>query len=182
MIQVDQFCEELQALGLAPVVEDEMLLLEYSFDAVDQKAVIRLINKYVGFWKSIGIKTDHSKDDKIARYKIPVLWIKGEDLTDDQLQTAVESIQQRMGGITKSQVNNMKQAIGYKAERVTDGKFLASRNFFGVSEELPEWEDLVLCGLATKRQQFNETVYHVSQKGLDFLAALLDIEIVEDNE
>lgn len=97
MIQVDQFCEELQALGLAPVVEDEMLLLEYSFDAVDQKAVIRLINKYVGFWKSIGIKTDHSKDDKIARYQIPVLWIKGEDLTDDQLQTAVESIQQRMG-------------------------------------------------------------------------------------
>ena len=70
MIQVNQFCEELQALGLAPVVEDEMLLLEYSFDAVDQKAVIRLINKYVGFWKSIGIKTDHSKDDKIARYKI----------------------------------------------------------------------------------------------------------------
>lgn len=96
MEQIDLFCKDLEDLGIIPVLEGENLCLEYSVDSVDQKAVSNLFNKYVGFWKSIAIKTDHSREERIARYKIPVKYITGEDITEDQLLKIAHNISKRI--------------------------------------------------------------------------------------
>lgn len=96
MEQIDLFRQDLEGLGITPVINNDELCLEYQFDAVDQKAVSKLFNKYVGFWKSIGIAHDHSKDERIARYRIPVKWITGEDITDDQLMTIAGNISKKI--------------------------------------------------------------------------------------
>lgn len=96
MEQIDLFRKDLEALGVIPVLNDDSFSLEYSVDAVDQKAVNQIINKYVGFWKSIAIKTDHSREERIARYKIPVKYITGEDITEDQLMTIAHNMSQRI--------------------------------------------------------------------------------------
>lgn len=84
--------------------------------------------------------------------------------------------------ITAAQISDLKHAIGYKRERIKDGKYYAWRNFFGVSKEDPQWEDLVLRGLATKRKQFDETVYHVSGEGFKLLSEILDMEVLPQEE
>ena len=85
MKQIDLFRQDLEALEVTVVLEGNNFCLEYSIDAVDHKAVTKLINKYVGFWKSIGIEHDHSGEKRIARYRIPTRWITGKDVTEDQL-------------------------------------------------------------------------------------------------
>lgn len=180
MEQIDLFRKELETLGVSCSLDNGNILLEYSFDAVDQKEVNNLLNRYVGFWKSIGIKTDHSNETKMARYTIPVRWIGGEDLSDEQLLDATEYIRQRLGSISVSQIDDMKHAVGYRADRVKDGKYCAFRNFFAVNKEQPEWEELVIRGLATKRKQFNETVYHVSDEGFKLLSTVLDVQILSE--
>lgn len=97
MEQIDLFRKELKALGLTPVLNDDSLCLEYSIDAVDHKAVNGIINKYVGFLKSIAIITDHSREQRIARYKIPVKYITAEDITEDQLMTIAHNMSQKIG-------------------------------------------------------------------------------------
>ena len=99
MEQIDLFRKDLEALGLTPVLNDDNLSLEYSVDAVDTKAVSKIITKYVGFWKSIAIKTDHSIEQRIARYEIPVKYITGEDITEDQLMTIAHNISQKIGPV-----------------------------------------------------------------------------------
>lgn len=96
MEQIDLFCKDLEDLGITPVLEGDNLCLEYSIDATDHKAIVKLINKYVGFWKSIGIGHDHSREARIARYKIPVRWITGEDITEDQLLKIAHNISKRI--------------------------------------------------------------------------------------
>lgn len=96
MEQIDLFRKDLEALGVIPVLNDDNLNLEYSVDAVDQKAVNCIINKYVGFWKSIAIKTDHSREERIARYEIPVKYITGEDITEGQLMTIAANISKKI--------------------------------------------------------------------------------------
>lgn len=96
MEQIDLFRCDLEALGITPVFDNQDICLEYPFDAVDQKAVSQLFNKYVGFWKSAGIKVDHSREDRIARYRIPVKWITGEDITEEQLMTIAHKMSQKI--------------------------------------------------------------------------------------
>lgn len=182
MEQIDLFRKELDTIGVSCALENENIYLEYSFEAVDQKKVNRLLNQYVGFWRSIGIKTDHSKDNKIARYIIPVDWIGAGDLTDDQVLDAAEYIRQRLGNVSMSQIDDMKHAVGYKPSKVKDGRYYAFRNFFAIDKEQPGWEDLVVRGLATKRKQFNETVYHVSEEGFKILSSVLSVEVLPEPE
>lgn len=102
MEQIDLFRKDLEALGVIPVLNDDSFCLEYSVDAIDQKAVNQIINKYVGFWKSTAIKTDHSREERIARYKIPVKYITGEDITEEQLMTIAHNMSKKIivpGGI-----------------------------------------------------------------------------------
>ena len=102
MEQIDLFRKDLEALGVIPVLNGDSFCLEYSVDAIDQKAVNQIITKYVGFWKSIAIKTDHSREERIARYKIPVKYITGEDITEEQLMTIAHNMSKKIivpGGI-----------------------------------------------------------------------------------
>jgi hypothetical protein len=102
MEQIDLFRKDLEALGVIPVLNGDSFCLEYSVDEIDQKAVNQIINKYVGFWKSIAIKTDHSREERIARYKIPVKYITGEDITEEQLMTIAHNMSKKIivpGGI-----------------------------------------------------------------------------------
>lgn len=83
--------------------------------------------------------------------------------------------------ITAGQISDLKHAIGYKSAKIVAGRYYAWRNFFGVSKECPEWEDLISRGLATKNTVFKEVVYHVSDDGLKYLSEILDIEIVTED-
>jgi hypothetical protein len=84
---IKKFIEELRALGLTPVIEGEYITLEFGFEHEQWKKAIKLFNQYIGFWKTIAIHTNHDKEKKIARFKIPFELITGVDLTDDQLLT-----------------------------------------------------------------------------------------------
>lgn len=97
-LMVNQFCFKLRELGLNPIIEGDFLNLEYGYEPVLQKATVKLINQFVGFWRSIGIETNHSREEKIARYKIRLSWISGKDLTKEQLFTIAGRIGQRMRG------------------------------------------------------------------------------------
>ena len=84
--------------------------------------------------------------------------------------------------ITIAQLDDMKHAVGFRIDRIQDGKYNAFRNFFAMNEEQASWEDLVIRGLATKRKLFNETVYPVSDEGLLLLSNVLSIEIIKPEE
>lgn len=85
MEQIDLFCEDLKGLGITPILTNGTLCMEYSIDQVDHEAVKELLNKYIGYLKSMGIETNHSREERITRYtyKIPVTWVTGEDISED---------------------------------------------------------------------------------------------------
>lgn len=94
---IENFVQELQAMNLNPVCEDESIRLEYNFNDSLQTRVSKLLNTYIGFWRSIAIKVNHDRQNRIARYYIKYQLITGKDLTDDQLIAAVEYVQKRIG-------------------------------------------------------------------------------------
>lgn len=94
---IENFVQELQAMNLQPVCEDEGIRLEYTFNDSLQPWVSKLLNTYIGFWRSIAIKVTHDRENRIARYYIKYQLITGRDLTDDQLIAAVEHVQKRIG-------------------------------------------------------------------------------------
>lgn len=181
---IDEFCGELRALGLNPVLDSDNLNLEFEIDAVEIKKVTALIDKYVGFFKSIGIKTGHSREDRIARYHIPVQWITGKDITDEQLLYISGKIAEKLEPfpVTKNWIELMKHAIGLRPGKVENGKYVVSRNFYAAIIELPDWENMVQAGIAEKTKKFGEIVYHVSDKGYKFLSDILGIQILPDEE
>lgn len=91
---VGELIEKIQELGFNPVCDEEGINIEYEFEKANHKSLIKLFNKYIGFWKSIAIRTNHDKENKIARYFIKYSLITGEDLTDNQLMSVVDHIQQ----------------------------------------------------------------------------------------
>jgi hypothetical protein len=94
---IENFMQELRVMGLDPVCEDEGIRLEYTFNDSLQPWVSKLLNTYIGFWRSIAIRVDHDRENRIARYYIKYQLITGKDLTDDQLIAAVEYVQKRIG-------------------------------------------------------------------------------------
>ena len=93
---IENFVQELQAMNLQPVCEDEGIRLEYIFNDSLQPWVSKLLNTYIGFWRSIAIKVDHDRQTRIARYYIKYQLITGKDLTDDELIRAVEYVQKKI--------------------------------------------------------------------------------------
>jgi hypothetical protein len=93
---IENFMQELRAMNLNPVCEDEGIRLEYTFNDSLQPWVSKLLNTYVGFWRSIAIKVNHDRENRLARYYIKYQLITGKDLTDDQLIRAVEYVQKRI--------------------------------------------------------------------------------------
>lgn len=82
--------------------------------------------------------------------------------------------------ITARQISDLKHAIGYKPDKIKDGKYYAWRNFFGLSKECEQWEDLINRGLATKNIVLGEIVYHVSDEGFKLLSEVLDVEVLPE--
>lgn len=83
--------------------------------------------------------------------------------------------------VTLEQIRLMKHAIGYAHKKVKRGKYIAWRNYFCSYKTVEEWDGLVDCGLATKEIRGINTFYFVTDKGLDLLAGILEIKIVEDD-
>ncbi len=181
---ISEFCDELRSLGLSPVLDSDYLDLEFGVDAVEPKKVTALIDKYVGFFKSIGIKAEHSREERIVRYHIPVQWISGKDITDEQLLDISGKIAEKLAPfpVTKYWIDLMKHAIGYRPEKVKSGRYVAYRNYFATNAELPDWENMVQAGLAVKVHQSREIVYHLSDKGFEFLSDILGIQILTTEE
>lgn len=61
----------------------------------------------------------------MARYTIPVRWIDGKDLPDEQLLEATEYMRQHLSCISMFQIGDMKHAVGYRVYRVKVGQYHA---------------------------------------------------------
>jgi len=93
---MENLLQELRSIGLNPVCGDEYVSLVYYMPAVDQKWVTHILNRYVGFWRSIAIKTDHDRNNRMARYYIDYNLITGKDLTYEQLMEAIGYVQKKI--------------------------------------------------------------------------------------
>ncbi|GAB6120992.1 hypothetical protein [Dysgonomonas termitidis] len=93
---IENFVQDLRAIGLKPVCDEEGIRLEYDFKDSLQVCVNKLLNSYVGFWRSIAIMVGHDRENRIARYYIKYNLITGKDLTYDELIAAVEYVQKGM--------------------------------------------------------------------------------------
>lgn len=86
--------------------------------------------------------------------------------------------------VNLQQLDLMKHAIGLERAKVKRGKYNAYRNYFSTHDkcsDYAEWEQLVKLELATKREPDKQGViyYFVSEKGIELLARILEIRIVE---
>lgn len=105
-----EFISELEALGLKPAYEwppemTKFISLEYPYEEDLQKKVVKLFNKYIGFWKCIAIESNHNRDLKICRFKIPMKFVTGTDISRGQLLQAAKSISQKIGDIVDENPN-----------------------------------------------------------------------------
>jgi len=95
--QVESFIAELTALSIVPNLEGEFLIMEYSYEKTLQKSVVKLIDSHIGFWKSIAIEVSHTRDPNVCRYKIPLKFITGVDITDNQVLQIADNISKKIG-------------------------------------------------------------------------------------
>lgn len=87
--------------------------------------------------------------------------------------------------ISTRQLENMKHAIGFNQVKVKDKKYLSWRNYFTTDDHDEEWDELVIQGLAVKRdfklgRGPNPQCYSVSKEGFKFLENQLNIKIITD--
>lgn len=87
--------------------------------------------------------------------------------------------------ISSSQIENMKYAIGFKQVKVKGIKYLVWRNYFTTDDHDVEWDELVVYGLAVKRDFKlgsgpNPQCYSVSKEGFKFLESTLNIKIIAE--
>lgn len=83
--------------------------------------------------------------------------------------------------LTVEQINDMKHAVGFRQDKVKRGKYIAWRNYFASYGIIAGWEELIKLGLAEKRLVEKMNYYRVTEKGLNYLADLLSIKIVESD-
>lgn len=87
--------------------------------------------------------------------------------------------------ISARQLKEMQHAIGFNKIKVKNNKYLAWRNYFITSEHDESWDELVIQGLAIKRDFKigggpNSQCYSVSKEGFKFLENKLNIKIIAD--
>ncbi|MDE5869453.1 MAG: hypothetical protein K2H18_04400 [Muribaculaceae bacterium] len=74
----------------------------------------------------------------------------------------------------------MKHAIGLDNPSQSNKKPIAYRNLF-VTEDDPEWNEIVEKGLAVKRADpfcKNDFVYQLTSEGIDYVSAILGKKII----
>jgi len=80
------------------------------------------------------------------------------------------------------QFDVMKHAIGFRREKVKRGKYIAWRNYFCCYGGSKDWDHLVSLGFAiVDRDRAGADYYFVTAEGLELLASVLEIKIVEDD-
>ena len=87
--------------------------------------------------------------------------------------------------INPEQLENMKHCIGFNPIKVKHNKYFAWRNYFTTSDNDENWDNLVIQGLATKKDFKlgggpNPQVYQVSKEGFKYLEDVLNIRIIVD--
>lgn len=87
--------------------------------------------------------------------------------------------------ISARQLKEMQHAIGFNKIKVKNNKYLAWRNYFITSDHDESWDELVIQGLAIKRDFKlgggpNSQCYSVSKEGFKFLENKLNIKIIAD--
>ena len=81
--------------------------------------------------------------------------------------------------VTTEQIRLMKHSIGFEQRRVRRGKYEAFRNYFCAGDEMPEFEDLIVKGLAVKDIRGGQTYYFITEKGIDLVAEITGVKITE---
>lgn len=79
------FLAECRQLGLQAIESGEHVVVTYARDPHLQEQVSALLNKYVGFRKSIAIPTHFDPQTGQVRYEIPFHLLTGQDVTPDEL-------------------------------------------------------------------------------------------------
>lgn len=101
---ISQFIAELAEIDITAKIEMDTMVVEFWYEKERQKNFNRIRDKYVKFWKSFGMELTptYKKDGKTpdsSGYRIPLKLIGGEDYTDQQVDTLLESVRQRLGPI-----------------------------------------------------------------------------------
>ena len=76
-----------------------------------------------------------------------------------------------------SQIDKMKHAIGYERRKVKRGVYEAYRNYYSVTGENSDWEQLYDLGMAFICPQEKMTFYGLTEAGFDTLEKILDVKI-----
>ena len=87
--------------------------------------------------------------------------------------------------VDKMQLKYMLHCIGFVKQKVSNNKYLAWRNYFITSNHDEELDNLVIQGLAVKRDFKlgggpNTQCYSVSEEGFKYLESILNIKIIMD--
>lgn len=93
---IDEFIEELKAMGTNPVVGKNEIKLEFRTKDVDLKRWKKATDKYIGSWKKMRMGIDHDIPKKILRFTIPFEIIGGEDYTFDQIVEVAKQVAKRI--------------------------------------------------------------------------------------
>ena len=94
------FVAEVRALGHAPnlqVIEtaDAVEILISPFIEGPRRGVVKLIEKYVGFFRSVGVvECKHTREPAVAHWVIPNKHIIGADLSIDTFLAVTERVAQ----------------------------------------------------------------------------------------
>ncbi len=85
--------------------------------------------------------------------------------------------------IDNKQIENMKHCIGFNQNKVKNNKYLAWRNYFTTPDHDESWDNLVIQGLAVKRDfkmgiGEDPQCYSVSKNGFKVLETKLNIKII----
>lgn len=85
--------------------------------------------------------------------------------------------------INAKQLDDMKHCIGFSREKIEEGMFLAWRNHFSTPDHDPDWDMLVVLGLAAKAafklgHGPNPHFYQVSKEGIKYLENELKVKII----
>jgi hypothetical protein len=85
--------------------------------------------------------------------------------------------------ISIRQIDDMKHCIGFNQNKVKSNKYYAWRNYFITTNHDESWDNLVISGLAVKRDFKmgagpNPQCYSISKDGFKFLEENLGVKII----
>lgn len=82
--------------------------------------------------------------------------------------------------LTEKAITKMRHALGCDFMKPANSVQKYHRNFYAQRGTSDVWEELVTAGYATKREQFGETVYHITNAGIKKLGAVLGVHFKEE--